>query len=304
MKKGEINLKKTHLENQAIVPSKDEERVEVDPTTIVVDESKNFRIKYDDIEELSESIVASGLKNAVKCRMIDGKLHLAEGFRRMRAINLALKAGKNIAKIPVLIIKKQESEEERVLNFWLNNNGKPYTMIEQAGIVKSMLTHKWEVKDISKATGKARGYVDNLVLLTQVPMEVHKYIVDEKISAHAVIQIMQAIKFKKGDEAKLLEEVKAAMQNAAAAGKTKATPKHVGNKKVKSASHGKFYKHCEALLEAIMENGFPIKDKVEIVEKLLLDYENGLPAKQAARFFTDLEKLKKAQAQEKSNGKK
>lgn len=60
--------------------------------------------------------------------------------------------------------------------------------------------------------------------MANTPAKIREYIRNGKISAHAVIQITQAIK---GDEAKLLEEVESAIKAAKEAGKEKATPKHV-----------------------------------------------------------------------------
>ena len=53
--------------------------------------------------------------------------------------------------------------------------------LEQAEVIKRLLNFGWKVTEVVKKTGRATGYIENLILLS-------------KISAHAVIQIMQAVK--------------------------------------------------------------------------------------------------------------
>jgi hypothetical protein len=97
----------------------------ISPKEIIVDETKNARIVYDDIEELMLSIVENGLRNPLKVRKVNGKIHLREGFRRMRAVKLAFEKGLNIARVPVILDERQLSEEEVTLEFLINNDGKP-----------------------------------------------------------------------------------------------------------------------------------------------------------------------------------
>ena len=260
------------------------------PSSLIVDEKKNIREEYGNIEELMNSIVQNGVRNPVKAFTDkDGKIYLREGFRRMRAVNLALKEGKKIERIPVILDERKMSEEERTLEFLINNDGKPFTMLEQSEVIKQLINFGLKVTEVVARTGKARGYIENLILLANAPAKIRDYIKSGKISAHAVIQIMQALK---GDEAKLLEEVEAAIKAAKEAGKEKATPKHVNNKKVKGASHGKFYKFVEEILNIIAGQKATYKDKEDVISSVMVAYENGQPAKDVAkRYFTDKSKI-------------
>lgn len=260
------------------------------PSALIVDEKKNIREEYGNIEELMNSIVQNGVRNPVKAFTDkDGKIYLREGFRRMRAVNLALKEGKKIERIPVILDERKMSEEERTLEFLINNDGKPFTMLEQSEVIKQLINFGLKVTEVVARTGKARGYIENLILLANAPAKIRDYIKSGKISAHAVIQIMQAVK---GDEAKLLEEVEAAIKAAKEAGKEKATPKHVKNIKVKGTSHGKFYKFVEEILNIIAGQKATYKDKEDVISSVMVAYENGQPAKDVAkRYFTDKSKI-------------
>lgn len=257
---------------------------------IIVDEKKNPREDYGNVEELMLSIVENGMRNPVKGFEKDGKIYLREGFRRMRAVKLALEKGKKVERVPMIIEERPMSEEERTLEFLINNDGKPFTMLEQSEVIKRLMNFGWKVTDIVKKTGKARGYIENLILLTRISMKDHNYIKDDKISAHAVIQIMQAVK---GDPEKASAEIETAIKAAKEAGKEKATPKHVATDKVKVQSFGKFYKWAEEIADAIAGQKNIIKEREEVLSQLLVAFENGQPASQVAeRYFFD--KTKKA----------
>lgn len=275
-----------NTEGKALATVQQKNYVMMAPSALIVDEKKNIREDYGNIEELMNSIVQNGVRNPVKAFTDkDGKIYLREGFRRMRAVNLALKAGKKIERIPVILDERKMSEEERTLEFLINNDGKPFTMLEQSEVIKQLLNFGLKVTEVLSRTGKARGYIENLILLANAPAKIREYIKSGKISAHAVIQIMQAIK---GEEAKLLEEVEAAIASAKEAGKNKATPKHVKNKKVKGQSHGKFYKFAEEILNSVAGRKDARKHNEEVLSYVMVAYENGQRAKDVAeRYFID-----------------
>ena len=202
----------------------------------------------------------------------------------MRAVKLALERGKKIEKVPLILEQRPMNDEERTLEYIIFNDGKPLTMLEQSEVINRLLNFGWKTADVVKKTGKARGYIENLILLTRVPMKVTHAIRDGKISAHAVIQIMQAVK---GDAAKAALEIEAAIKNAAQAGKEKATPKHVGTQKVKKQSFGKFYKWMEEIADELAGRKDILRAREEVLSKLMVCFENGQSSKQVLNYFLD-----------------
>jgi ParB/RepB/Spo0J family partition protein len=285
-------MKTKNGEGTALATVQQKNYVMMSPTALVVDEKRNLREDYGNIEELMNSIVQNGVRNPVKAFTDkDGKVYLREGFRRMRAINLAIKAGKKIERIPVILDERKLSEEERTLEFLINNDGKPFTMLEQSEVIKQLLNFGLKITEVVARTGKARGYIENLILLANAPTKIREYIRSGKISAHAVIQIMQAIK---GDEAKLLEEVESAIKAANEAGKEKATPKYVKTDKVQKQSFGKFYKFALEIADALAGRKDIFSAREEVLSKLLVGFENGQSAKQMTKWFIDPNKASKA----------
>jgi ParB/RepB/Spo0J family partition protein len=253
-----------------------------------VDEKLNPRQDYGEVEELMNSIIENGLRNPLKVFRKEGKLHLREGFRRMRAVNLAIKSGQKIERVPVLIDERLLTTEERTLEFLINNDGKPFTMIEQADVIGQLIKLGWKTTEVVKRTGKARGYIENLILLTRLPKKIENYIREQKISAHAVIQILREVK---QDEALLLAAVEEAINEAAAKGKNKATPKHLKTGKAKKQSFGKFYKWAAEIADSLAGRKDTFKAKEEVLCNLLVYFENGQSAAQVAeRYFLDKSK--------------
>jgi hypothetical protein len=145
---------------------------------------------------------------------------------------------------------------------------------------------------VVKRTGKARGYIENLILLTRLPKKIENYIREGKISAHAVIQILREVK---QDEVALLAAVEETIKTAQEAGKKTATPKHIKKKErgEKEPSHGKFYKFCMGINDYLANRKDINTETLSLLDKLLIRYENGQSSKQVAEeLFVD--KVKKA----------
>jgi ParB/RepB/Spo0J family partition protein len=257
----------------------------VSPSLIIADEQINPRFEYGDIEELMNSILENGIRNPLKGYKKGEQIILKDGHRRMRAVNLALEKGHQIERVPVILEQQSLNEEERTLEFLIYNDGKPLTMLEQSEVIKRLLNFGWKITDVVKKTGKARGYIENLIMLTRTTMKVQHFIKEGKISAHAVIQIMQAVK---GDIDQTTKEVETAIKRANEQGKEKATPKHVETEQVKNQSYGKFYKWANEIADKIAGKKGILKDREDVLGKLLVSFENGQTASQFAEtFFTD-----------------
>ncbi|MCD6068921.1 MAG: plasmid partitioning protein [Bacteroidetes bacterium] len=260
---------------------------------LLVPNPKNPRIKYEEIEELMESILENGLLEPLTGYYKDDKVILKNGHRRKRAIDLALSKGHEIERVPVKIVPAPTQEQE-TLDYIIHNDGKPLSMLEQSEVIKRLLNFGWKPADIARKTGKAPGYIANLIILTKLPMKVYNDIVEDRISAHAVIQIEAAVE----NEEDLLVAVEEAIKTAHASGKSKATPKHVENKQVKGQSFGKFYKWLEEIVDTISGRKDVKKDKEKVASDMLVFFENGQRPKDVAEsYFVDKE-LKAAIKQE------
>jgi ParB/RepB/Spo0J family partition protein len=297
--KNKQQMTATKTESTPVKETAAKDRFVLLPPSVLVPNPENPRIVYAEIEELMNSILENGLLDPLTGYYKGDKVILKDGHRRMKAIQLAFEKGHKIERVPVIIVSPPSKEQE-TLDYIIHNDGKPLTMLEQSVVIGRLLNFGWKPADIAKKTGKAPGYIANLIMLTKAPMKVINHIKDDKISAHAVVQIMAA---SKGDAELVVKEVETALQKAKEAGKEKATPKHVENKQVKGQSYGKFYKFIEEIVDLLAGRKDTYKEKEMVLSDMLVAFENGQKAKEvAARYFID--KSKSAAEVIKNQGKK
>lgn len=269
-----MKKRNSNTEDTATAEVEKESYLMIDPALIVVQDGFNVRQDFGNIEELMNSILENGIKRPLHGFEKDGKYVLTDGERRFRAVQLALEKGKKIEKVPFMPEPRTVNEEDRTLGLMLYNDGKPLNMLEQSEVIKRLLNLGWKITTIVKRTGKGRGYIENLILLIKAPMKVQDYIKEDKISAHAVIQLMQALK---GDPEQLVAEVEEAIKTAEKAGKKKATPKHVKQKEVKATGYGKFYKWASEVADTLMETKEADKGKKQVILDFIKAFEDQKP---------------------------
>lgn len=138
----------------------------VNPTEIIVDWSSNPREDYggDDFQELKNSIEKEGviMPLMVYIDKDTNKLHLAHGFRRMKAILELIDEGKEIEVVP---IKQIENNIEKILEYHLTlNNGKPLSDIEIAVTLKQLFKYVGEDYNlVAKKANMSYQKVYNLI---------------------------------------------------------------------------------------------------------------------------------------------
>lgn len=202
----------------------------VDPRNILSDENFNVRKDYGDIEELALSIAAVGVQQPLRCyRSSDDttKYHLVDGFRRMRAINMAIENGFEIARIPVLLEPKSYTLDKRVLDMFTLNSSKSLEPIEEGELFMRLEQFNWTRKEIAEKTGRSEAHISNRIILITSDPEIKKAVEDKKISATTAQKVLQDEK--NPEEQKQL--IKDAIKYAEESGKTKATAKHVAKAK-------------------------------------------------------------------------
>jgi ParB family transcriptional regulator, chromosome partitioning protein len=199
----------------------------IDPQTIYVDESKNCREDYGNIDELKDSIVASGLKNPLRGFVDGDKIVLTDGFRRMRAIKLAISEGHEIKAVKFLPEDRYSNEGDHLLTQIIANEGKPLTALEQSKVVKRLLQFGWSEEDIATRTGKTVQTIKNYLELSAASPAVHQMVAAGEVSATLATQVVK----EHGSQA--TEVLTTAVETAKAAGKSKATAKQVKESEAK-----------------------------------------------------------------------
>lgn len=122
------------------------------------------------IDELAQSIKATGIIQPIVVRRVDGRYHIIAGERRWRA---AQRAG--LLKVPVHVKEVPDGQEQRLLEIALVENiqREDLNPIEEATAYKRLQDEFHLTQDaIAAAVGKDRSSVANYLRLLKLPAEV------------------------------------------------------------------------------------------------------------------------------------
>jgi len=200
------------------------------PRDLTVDPGWNSRTKVfdhtdpDDIE-LARSIAEVGVKNALTVYMRAGVPVITDGHRRFAATLYAMDVlGAKVHSVPVQTEGKHANEADRVLSQIVRNSGKPLDPFEKGNVFAKLMDLGWKEADIAAKVGLTRQRVADLLKLRAAPKPVADMVKAGTISAGLAIDTMRA---SKGDDARATEVLAKAVTKARAAGKDRATAKHV-----------------------------------------------------------------------------
>lgn len=173
----------------------------VDPRKIVVIDNFNVRRDYGDIEELANSISENGVKVAIRVKkhkiaknttLLDGSLleettdgyALIDGHRRCRALQFLFQNGTIIDRVPVEIVQESKTEEQRTIEMYVANTGKPFTPMENAELFGRLnRIHKKTPQEIAKKLGvKSLSLIYNGIEMSMAPDYIKNLIHDNIIS--------------------------------------------------------------------------------------------------------------------------
>jgi ParB-like chromosome segregation protein Spo0J len=193
------NMKKINLKNSEVATRND--AYSVAPLSINVDHSKNPRQDYgdqdgsEDFGELKESIKIHGLLQPVSIYIdqTTGLLHLAHGFRRMKAVLELVAEGVNIEKIKVFEVPN--NEETILLQHFVLNTGKPFKDLELADMLNQLTVMGEENKaEISRQTGIKYEKVVRLIdFARKSSTKIKKAVQAKELSLTTAISLVNAL---------------------------------------------------------------------------------------------------------------
>lgn len=177
------------------------------------------------IEQLAKSIAEIGVREPLKVVWEDNKAYITNGHCRYHAIKLAIKNGAEIVSVPVLVEDRHANEADRIFTQIASNSGKPFTQLEQAKVFKKLLDLGWKQTDIASKAGVSNGRVSQILELLTLPEGVKKMVADGSVSPSMA---MQTVKTEGDKEAE--KKLTTAVKEAKKEGKSRAMPKHVGER--------------------------------------------------------------------------
>ena len=198
---------------------------------------KNFNVREDfgDIKELSRSIEANGVRVPVRGYKKDGTYWITDGERRYLAVKSLAEKGIEI-RIPFLADGRESSEEQRVIDMLICNEGKKLNPVEESNAINRLVNFGYSEEEIRTKTGFSKVYVCNLKLLHSAPKKMKDLIVNNMVSATLAMKILREEKdFTKAQQ--VLETAMMSVEADGSTGKKKVTDKNIRKSKGKTNSY-------------------------------------------------------------------
>ena len=155
---------------------------------------QNF--KKEELEELAESIKHQGILQPIVVRLIsDNNYEIVAGERRWRSAQIA-----GIHEIPALIkdLSDEMMQEVALIENIQRENLNP---VEEAKAYKKILDNKNSDQDkLSKAIGKSKSHISNIIRLLELDEEILNYIISGKLTmghARALIGVPNGVEMAK-----------------------------------------------------------------------------------------------------------
>lgn len=155
---------------------------------------------------------------------VDGEdiFYITKGHTRLEAYDLAVAEGNKLRDIvPAIPVPRGTTMKDLNADLHISNSGTPLALIELGTVCQRMLIKDGlAVEEIAVELNVKRHQVEDAILLRTSPKGVQALVIEERVSATTALHALR----KYGSGA--YEFLMAGVQNATAAGKTKATAKH------------------------------------------------------------------------------
>ena len=149
---------------------------------------------------------------------------LTDGFTRYGAIGDKIKEGKLPSDfiVPVMTPNEGTSREDMTAALFTANTGRQLTPNELAKIFKRLLGYGWDTKKVADRFDFTEPYVKDMLTLLTMPAGTRAAVEKGEVSATEAVKLTKKLGGKKAEKV-----VTEAVQKAKAAGKSKATGKHI-----------------------------------------------------------------------------
>jgi ParB/RepB/Spo0J family partition protein len=212
----------TETNTTAINETKKKDIFLVDPRLLKIEEGFNTRVDYGDIDELMNSIIENGVMIPLLGYKDGDFYYITNGHRRLKAIQLAISLGFEIARVP-FISGRKKTLEERTFDIVLSNDGKQLTALELGETYKKLLNFNYTIAEIAKKLGKTYKHVADMVNVADSSKDIKILIQGGGVSATLVADVISKVK----DADKVTTIIKNASEKNEIVGKKKVTKKDI-----------------------------------------------------------------------------
>ncbi|MGT0248042.1 ParB/RepB/Spo0J family partition protein [Burkholderia pyrrocinia] len=174
------------------------------------------------VREVADSIHANGFfrhKPLKVAAAADGYFYLSDGHTRWDGLHLANSEGAGIEAVPVINEVRGTTEEDRIFGLILDNSGRRLTPLGEAMVIKRLIGRGIDEKEIARRLTRNVASIRNALTLVAAPKPIKEMVTSGAVSATSAVKVM------KEQGVNAVAHLQAAKEAAAAAGKTKVTPK-------------------------------------------------------------------------------
>lgn len=195
-----------------VLSTKRVDMFKVPSTKLRIKDGLNIRTDYGDLDELSASIKEHGIKvplRGYKEKDASGEevFIVVDGHRRYAACQILIEEGVEVL-APFILESKGYSDEQRLIDMFIMNEGKALNPLEQAEGVRRLIAYGYSEKQIAGKLAKSEGYIRKLNSLNSAPQAFKKLIEDGTISATLAISAIA-----EGKVEEIMKKVEAGTNN-------------------------------------------------------------------------------------------
>lgn len=235
----------------------------LDPAKIEIRDGFNVRTDLGDIESLAQSILENGVMQPLKGYRGKSKnpknYIVTNGHRRLTAVRLLIERGHYSNSVdrpddsdkegkifmPFIFESQGYSDERRIFDMFILNDGKQLLPIEQAEGIDRLLNYGYTIPEVAKKLGREPIYISNLHRLHNAPKKFKNLVGQDVISSTYAIKLMQEHE----DFDEIHELIEKARNNGGGSPKAKVTKKDVAKVSGKFNSLSEFKKCVKANTE-------------------------------------------------------
>ena len=202
---------------------------ELDPRIIQVMPGLNARDMdsaetREHVAELAAKMRAQGFLGSHPIEVFQEKdvVYVSAGHCRLAAVMSLIDEGHDFKSIPTINEDKHTSQAQRLLNQITSNSGQKLNLAEEGKVFKRLMAMGYTYATVAKEAGCSESHVRQALGFQAAPQEAHELVKEGKVSA-----TLAAKTVREEGGAKGVEKLKAAVKTAEAAGKKKATAKHI-----------------------------------------------------------------------------
>lgn len=167
---------------------------------VLVDDGFNQRTDWGCLDELAFSIAQNGIRAPGECWVDDqGRPHLTDGERRLKALRLAIEIGWLTPEDPraqFRYLRGSEVLRERVEAMLDLNSAKPFTFSERARCYAKLVTVEkgWTAEEVARRRGvPARQVQYYLAFLRSVAPEIQAAVDRDECASTMALELAQAV---------------------------------------------------------------------------------------------------------------